>query len=475
VREADVLEIEFNERLRSGLRLCIEITDLSLILGAGTQLARMTRDGQGVSRLASGAEQARLFALLSIVQQQPISANKLHGIAVSLDDWQRGEKSLAHIRLAQASLPYIDDVDDAYRLFLAETLLDQGMTPRALMKALGLDASLLDLIKYDPDQPRVPAGNGRDSGRWGPGGGGSSQAFLAPAAGAARTFLADASPSLVRSLAAFASRFSVPTAVLGALFIPRPNSGGVTEGTLPDAPDIRFKEDGPAGTLYLTAKAADGSYIFIRAQNRGGLYIDVRTGEPVGRSLGGQLYLDGDAVHDAIHARLAQGQEIAPDTRLDSKEDEPKLCPAPEPDTPHEASDRAKDYEDDVHARVNPLAPIPRGFGVNLPDPRTGEIVYFDDCFRDYGDLVDGDMHKGDIAEAKGPRYAYLLSRGFGEGIMQDLIRTAQKQKAVADDRGVGLKWYFAEQSAADAVRERFEKEGLESIVISHMPPKKRK
>ncbi len=68
-----------------------------------------------------------------------------------------------HIRLAQASLSHIDDIDDAYRLFLAETLLDQDMAPRMLMKAFGLDASLLDLIKYDPDQPRVPAGSGRES------------------------------------------------------------------------------------------------------------------------------------------------------------------------------------------------------------------------------------------------------------------------------------------------------------------------
>ena len=35
------------------------------------------------------------------------------------------------------------------------------------MKELGLDAAALDLVKYNPAQPRVPAG----SGRWGDGGG----------------------------------------------------------------------------------------------------------------------------------------------------------------------------------------------------------------------------------------------------------------------------------------------------------------
>jgi hypothetical protein len=48
------------------------------------------------------------------------------------------------------------------------------MTPRALMKGLGLDCAALDgLEKYNPDQPRVPAGNGRASGQWGSGGGAS--------------------------------------------------------------------------------------------------------------------------------------------------------------------------------------------------------------------------------------------------------------------------------------------------------------
>ena len=51
------------------------------------------------------------------------------------------------------------------------------MTPRALMKGLGLDPAALDALeKYNPDQPRVPAGSGRASGRWGSGGGASGAA-----------------------------------------------------------------------------------------------------------------------------------------------------------------------------------------------------------------------------------------------------------------------------------------------------------
>ncbi len=40
---------------------------------------------------------------------------------------------------------------------------------------------------------------------------------------------------------------------------------------------------------------------------------------------------------------------------------------------------------------------------------------------------------------------------------------------------GLGLKWYFAEQGAADYVRMRFEKNGFGDIVIAYMQPMKRK
>src|SRR5215471_8855154 len=41
------------------------------------------------------------------------------------------------------------------------------------MKALGIDSAGLDALKFDPNQPRVPAGSGRESGRWTSGDGGS--------------------------------------------------------------------------------------------------------------------------------------------------------------------------------------------------------------------------------------------------------------------------------------------------------------
>jgi len=58
---------------------------------------------------------------------------------------------------------------DAHRLFLADGLLKAGVDPEAILKALDLGASALELLnRYSPDQPRVPAGSGRTSGQWAP-------------------------------------------------------------------------------------------------------------------------------------------------------------------------------------------------------------------------------------------------------------------------------------------------------------------
>jgi hypothetical protein len=54
----------------------------------------------------------------------------------------------------------------AYRLFLAGVALEKGLDPRDLMNALGFPRAAQDIEKYNPDQPRVPAGSGRESGEW---------------------------------------------------------------------------------------------------------------------------------------------------------------------------------------------------------------------------------------------------------------------------------------------------------------------
>ena len=61
-------------------------------------------------------------------------------------------------------LPEIGE-DAAYRLSLAAELIGAGVAPREIAREFGFGLPA-DLIKYDPDQPRVPAGSGGESGQW---------------------------------------------------------------------------------------------------------------------------------------------------------------------------------------------------------------------------------------------------------------------------------------------------------------------
>ncbi len=65
-----------------------------------------------------------------------------------------------------AHLPPLARREDAFELFWADELMRAGTAPSALLKVIDLNPDLLDLRKFNRDQPRVPAGNGRESGRW---------------------------------------------------------------------------------------------------------------------------------------------------------------------------------------------------------------------------------------------------------------------------------------------------------------------
>jgi len=144
--------------------------------GASTLLAPMVRGAAGAWTLDLEGREERLLATLSILHQKPLSADLLKRISRAVERWAEGEQALAHLELAYSGLPKIETMDEAWRLFCADSLLADGAEPHILMRALGLETSQLDLLKHNRDQPRVPAGNGRESGRWTSGGAGGSSA-----------------------------------------------------------------------------------------------------------------------------------------------------------------------------------------------------------------------------------------------------------------------------------------------------------
>jgi hypothetical protein len=191
------LERRFEKRARSRpIAYAAEIGDDGLVLGAGTVLARTTRDSLGAPALDLADGAGRLYALFAAAHGRPMSPDLPRHLDEAFAHWRRGEKALANIRLAFAQIPRIEDRSDAYRLFLAEELLDTGMSPAALMKGLGFDPPRRDLAKYSPNQPRVPAGNGRNSGRWGSGGANSSTNNVQTALNVDPRFASDARPDV---------------------------------------------------------------------------------------------------------------------------------------------------------------------------------------------------------------------------------------------------------------------------------------
>jgi hypothetical protein len=140
-----------------------------LVLGRGTLLAEFGKEGLAAGGLALDRNEARVLSLLTVAYREPLGGGVIEKIRRAGEFWRSGEKALAQIHLAFLGLPKIDETD-AYRLFLAGTALEKGASPSDLLKALGFPRAARDIEKYWEDQPRVPAGSGRESGEWTSGG-----------------------------------------------------------------------------------------------------------------------------------------------------------------------------------------------------------------------------------------------------------------------------------------------------------------
>ena len=444
----DALEGRFEKRARSRpIAYAAEIGDDGLVLGAGTILARMTRDSLGEPALDLEEDVYRLCALLAAAHGRPMSPDLPRHLDEAFGHWRRGDRALANIRLAFAQIPRLDDRADAYRLFLAEELLDAGMSPGALMKGLGFDPPRRGLAKYDPNQPRVPAGSGRNSGRWGSGGGAAqapAPATSAPAPAAMRA--ANAPGTLAEGLfasaadSAFLSGFETlasavgSAATLGAIFIPTP-AGVVSHGAIPGEPGLSYSFDEPAGLLRLHDGEAGQQTVAEARLRPDGILAETETGLPIARMVNGSLVFDADSLAESAAGAGAR-----------SERDEPKLCPDPDPDVPHGASERAIAYQEQISRLNNPRRPLPAGMAVSLENPLTGKNVAFDDCRESDGTMI----------EAKGPGYAGLMeSDWLAEKIWREKIRP-QAESQIAAAGGRDIEWYFAEPEAGAKAGEWF-------------------
>jgi hypothetical protein len=398
-----------------------------LVLGAGTILL----PAEGHRRLAKlQGEEARLLALLSATYGRAIAPSVLGNIERAAKSWRDGDDCLAAIHLAHARLPQPDDPHEAARrLFITDEFINAGTSPLAILRALGFDRAYVEAIeKYDPLEPRVPAGNSIFSGRWT-----KILSFLA------ELTVTQAERLGVWALATLGVEAAGAVAVAGVLVFPSPNRIRV-EGEIKGLPGGRYVWNRDETQLHLTYETADGQQHTFTAQLKGQRFLGPQ-GQVVGRVLPqGSVTIE----TDALPGRPAN-------------DNEPKLCPLPQPDK--RTNDKGLAYEAFMRPLVNPGMPTPLGFGYYLMNPSAGKPVEFDDCQQMTGIMMD---YKD--------RYWKLLSDPDTQGFtIRKLWKQALDQVQAAGERAI--RWYFSEKQSADYVRELFRGDRARGrIDIVHVP-----
>jgi hypothetical protein len=120
---------------------------------------------------------------------------------------------------------------------------------------------------------------------------------------------------------------------------------------MPGEPGLNYSLYHDEGSLRITRAGPAGDEVLAAAHlGQNGVYRDAN-GVPIARAVGGSVVIDPDAVRAAIAAKDAKDEEDAvqmagASAKALTETQEPKLCPEPKPDTPHGASDRAREYEE---------------------------------------------------------------------------------------------------------------------------------
>jgi hypothetical protein len=138
-----------------------------LLLGAGTVLAPAGASDGGIP---TGELEPRLTTLLVAAHQRLPEVGALAHLRKAVECWNLGRDTLSAMHLAISGVDRLSEpVSDAHRLFLADSLLSSGIDAVTIIAAID---HIKRLEKYNSNQPRVPAGNGRASGEWTDGSGG---------------------------------------------------------------------------------------------------------------------------------------------------------------------------------------------------------------------------------------------------------------------------------------------------------------
>ncbi len=338
-----------------------------LVLGAGTVLAARG----GANRLRLEGEEPRLLTLLSVAYGRPVDPAVLRNIRGASKQWSAGEDCLAAMHLALSGLQKLNDARDAARrLFIADGLMAEGVTPRDIWTALEFDSTPLDVVEklYNPNEPRNPAGSGRVSGQW-----------ISEAEGVAERVAGRLATGAARVAGAVAGAVGAVGTALLWMTVPAGNER--VEGTVPGRPDVHYIWDPDARSLVIVRQPGDGP----------GWFVDARLGpngklrDPNGHIVG---HLVGDEIAIDPAALPAPGQPGP-----GSQKDQPEICPEPpgldKPGMVGARGERSRAYANFMKQQINPERPTPPGYGYQLPNPmKGGKIVNYDDCHHPSGTMT---------------------------------------------------------------------------------------
>jgi hypothetical protein len=247
-------------------------------------------------------------------------------------------------------------------------------------------------------------------------------------------------------------------AIADAFLIPDETSGGVLEGELPGWEGVHYRVDRQARDLVITAKTDAGRELKVSAVRTGDLYLDANK-NPLGRDLGSGLYLNQNAIFDALAGRIDPENEDQPKSingRARDK-DEPELCPDPSPDRGGK-KDFDRLYQEYIGTIVNPQIkpPLPATLAYALWNPQNGKYVAFDHC----------QLTTGIMIEVKG-HYEDLLRSDWGRNLITILfLDQAERQVEAANANGARpIRWYFYEEATLEFARKIFEGEEFASRI----------
>jgi hypothetical protein len=464
--------------------LCFRADQLEL--GAGTVLAK-------AAAAVTDESDRRLTALLAVAYGPVVAADALGHVRAAIARRRAGDSARADLHLALSRLNRLRHPEDASRrLFMGDRLMRGGVSPEAIMKVLHeAAAGGAGLLKYNPDQPRVPAGSGRPSGEWTTSNSPAAPPPVKPVA-APRSSEAISAPSASAPTGdAVDAAYLTPAAYVTPIAGAAPVGAAAWIGTIGRAALKRMFEfvigaASPelaaaavfAGVLAIPSSGPKGKWVYVGGPANISFYQNPDETRIILKysTQGGQQHTvgltpdhngdyrdpDGNILARTLKAAAKTGVIVSVAELVGNQPGQPQLCPNPEQGK--NQGPYGKAYEAYMKARLND-PPTPADLAYYIRDPISGKMVEVDDC----------DWNKPGYHEYKGPGYLdHMMKNDFiwEEKMIPDIYNQSQSLAQVQAARGVPLTWSFAEEPVADFFREWFGKwkGGREKIDVRYEP-----